>query len=233
MFLQDRPPNTGNVYTPEHNFSGLFCWCKDTYEPESKDFDVTMFQCSICTDWFHEKCASEEVLIFFSSSFPFSSLFFYCCLLQFGRSLSDGEVDIGSFVCRDCVHFVRPYVQALRYVDQEQEEDEEQRSQRLASLCSGICLAEHDLTTRADDRSVFLVPDFASFVCKCPRCVAMCTNLLVENDSEEEEEEEDGDADHGLSGAIEGVLATSFDNVGTPLFLFECHSNSFLFFGRR
>jgi hypothetical protein len=142
--------------------------------------------------------------LFFSTS-EFSKL---------GRPLSDGEVDVGSFVCRDCVRNVRPYAQALRYVD-EGEEEEEQRRKRLSELCSAICLTANDTTLHADDRSVFLVPDFASFICKCDRCVAFCTNLFVENDDDEEEEEmeEEEEDQNGLSGAIEGVLATSFDNV--------------------
>ena len=183
-----------NIYVPDHNFSGLFCWCRETYESEGKDSDVTMIQCIVCTDWFHERCLVEER----------------------GVPLSDGEVDDASFICRDCVRFVRPYVTPLQFVD---EEESVERTNRLQSLCSAICVAKSDFAHLPGDRSCFLAPDFRDFICKCENCTVIFTNMFVENDpiyEDEEQEEEEGAV---ISASLDGVLAKSFDNV--CLFVFS------------
>ncbi|KAK9696244.1 hypothetical protein K7432_012576, partial [Basidiobolus ranarum] len=58
--LQPKDINTDknilNKYT--HNFIGRYCWCNAIYDPESED--SYMAQCSICCDWFHDKCIGIE-----------------------------------------------------------------------------------------------------------------------------------------------------------------------------
>ncbi|ORY01776.1 hypothetical protein K493DRAFT_334838 [Basidiobolus meristosporus CBS 931.73] len=48
--------NILNKYT--HNFVGRYCWCNAIYDPDSDD--SYMAQCSVCCDWFHDKCIGIE-----------------------------------------------------------------------------------------------------------------------------------------------------------------------------
>ncbi|KAJ1983040.1 hypothetical protein H4R33_004913 [Dimargaris cristalligena] len=47
--------NTENTYS--HNFLGRYCWCNSLYDPD--DEDRVMFQCAVCTDWYHSTCIGK------------------------------------------------------------------------------------------------------------------------------------------------------------------------------
>lgn len=46
--------NTENAYN--HNFDGLYCWCRKPYDHDSDD---VMIQCVLCQDWFHDTCIQK------------------------------------------------------------------------------------------------------------------------------------------------------------------------------
>lgn len=50
--------NDENQYN--HNFDGLYCWCNSTYN----DQENIMYQCVLCTDWYHYECIEKRVKIF-------------------------------------------------------------------------------------------------------------------------------------------------------------------------
>ena len=84
------PANVENVYN--HNYVGLYCHCNGHYEAGQE----AMYQCSLCLDWFHERCMR----------------------LEGGQAVpEDGEE--GLFMCRACLKeekydFLLPYLSKAR-----------------------------------------------------------------------------------------------------------------------
>ena len=80
------PANAENVYN--HNYVGLYCHCNGRYEAGQE----VMYQCSLCLDWYHERCMR----------------------LEGGQTVpADGEG--GLFMCRTCIaddkfDFLLPYL---------------------------------------------------------------------------------------------------------------------------
>ncbi|RHZ44123.1 hypothetical protein Glove_757g17 [Diversispora epigaea] len=57
--LEQKPQDALNeLNSYNHNYEGLFCWCKVDYDPEKEE--ANMHQCVICEDWFHEDCINGE-----------------------------------------------------------------------------------------------------------------------------------------------------------------------------
>ena len=73
-----------NQYVPEHNFRGLFCWCRREFKAEEGQENPTLLQCVVCTDWFHDGCLQLE-----------------------------HDAEDGCLICRDCIHHVKNYVPRL------------------------------------------------------------------------------------------------------------------------
>ncbi|KAI8370377.1 uncharacterized protein BYT42DRAFT_616930 [Radiomyces spectabilis] len=65
--------NTENKYN--HNFAGRYCRCDQVYNPDQEQ--GTMYQCSVCEDWFHDRCIGD-----------------------IPESLADFE----SYICRQCTN---------------------------------------------------------------------------------------------------------------------------------
>jgi hypothetical protein len=53
--LDDEKDKDNNANAYNHNFEGLYCICNKTFDPSSKQ-EETMYQCTICEDWFHPSC---------------------------------------------------------------------------------------------------------------------------------------------------------------------------------
>eukprot|EP01112_Ceratiomyxa_fruticulosa_P012791 TRINITY_DN3569_c0_g1_i1.p1 TRINITY_DN3569_c0_g1~~TRINITY_DN3569_c0_g1_i1.p1 ORF type:complete len:525 (-),score=122.73 TRINITY_DN3569_c0_g1_i1:303-1730(-) len=48
--------NVRNIYN--HNFVGKYCWCDNPYDHNG---DISMIQCVVCEDWFHNECIINEI----------------------------------------------------------------------------------------------------------------------------------------------------------------------------
>ena len=80
------PPNSENEYN--HNYVGLYCHCNGRYEAGQE----VMYQCSLCLDWYHERCMRLE-----------------------GGQAVPAENEGGLFMCRTCTKddkydFLLPYL---------------------------------------------------------------------------------------------------------------------------
>ncbi len=193
-----RPLNADNVYAPAHNFSGLFCWCRQPYDAEKMENveDVTMLQCVVCTDWFHDKCLAKED--------PAKWSFGESGEGQAQKSQDlENAFDEGAFVCRDCSVFVDPYSDTLAY-----RSDFAEVEFRRPEICPGAPEAPEGFVPR----SVFLIPTFQNFLCNCTeKCAKIYGNNLFleeEEDDEEDEEEEEENAGHipNLAESIDGAV---------------------------
>ena len=84
------PVNTENTYN--HNYVGLYCHCNGRYEAGQE----VMYQCSLCLDWYHERCMR----------------------LDAGQTVPD-DGEEGLLMCRTCLadsryDFLLPYLLKAR-----------------------------------------------------------------------------------------------------------------------
>jgi hypothetical protein len=80
----ERPPNESNVYAPQHNFEGRFCWCDTRFEGQEGVPPPSLSQCFACSEWFHLSCVDIPE-----------------------------DAEEGCLICRDCVHHLQRYIPSL------------------------------------------------------------------------------------------------------------------------
>jgi hypothetical protein len=156
---RERNINEDNNYVPAHNYQGLFCWCKQTYDPES---DLMMLQCSICTDWFHENCILKE----WNSE---------------AKHLEDEMVDHALFICKECSPLLNGYENLKFQKNKTQNQISEEANINLNRTICPI------LNESFKAESAFFRGDLEDFLCKWEICQSKFDNLLIAADESESE----------------------------------------------
>lgn len=198
------PRNESNVYVPKHNFEGKFCWCDRTYEYED---DVVMLQCSMCTDWFHEKCILDEWKSSSSSSHPLVDSE-HQCLIE--------DVEDALLVCRDCMNpSLVAYATKWDLKHHLKEEEEEELPARVAT---DVCIAPSSLESPATAmNTTFFVGTFRECLCTCPKCQVLWRGKFLEpdeNDDDDDNIEEEQQQEQQDHQRVHGQLRASLDVDG-------------------
>jgi E3 ubiquitin-protein ligase UBR7 len=161
--------NTLNQYN--HNFKGLYCWCSTPYDHNS---NVTMIQCYMCQDWFHDTCILKD--------YPY-------------QIPEEQDTD---FICKDCIHKYQGFLGKYKQLEHIEVEDNNSKDESIVKTEN----EQKDNNIRENDncliaskeighiRNYFFKGGWREKLCRCPRCLKMydlvSVNYLINNDEEKE-----------------------------------------------
>lgn len=154
----EKLPDNGNIYKPQHNYEGRYCWCDKPFPAVSPDETVEqikeaekvenedenqkdeddpsfMIQCYFCEDWFHKSCIGEMPKM----------------------------EDFDEFVCKDCVA-KNPYM--MSFVDN----NLIMSSTVIQSSFSVETVECRRFLESEIPRNIFLKENWRSNLCQCNNC---------------------------------------------------------------
>jgi len=168
--------NTSNQYN--HNFRGLYCWCSSHYDHNS---DVTMIQCYMCQDWYHDTCILKN--------YPYNI----------------PEEPDTDFICKDCIlkyHSFLGKYSHLEYIDKDETENPVNITIQEKPVSQNYLEKEECCIASKESGRIgnfFFSPGWRDHLCRCSRCITMYQLINVSYLIQDEENK------HTISSSTESV----------------------------
>jgi E3 ubiquitin-protein ligase UBR7 len=233
--------NTENAYN--HNFDGLYCWCRKPYDHDSDD---VMIQCVLCQDWFHDTCIQKN----YKATVPASKKNDLICLdctekypflghyLSNEQSNKPAESSSEKVAGATAESFIKvedvksdgstdTYFEKVQTSNNSQhnntnqaEPTKENGANNQAQQTSDKCLIEDKELSSDPIGNVFYVRGWRAQLCRCSKCKAMYQLLgvqfLIEDAEPEGEDEEDDNEDDETEVKDANEQANVTVSVPTP-----------------